>query len=73
MEFIQRGQSLGKRTTRFVSLFANAAYTFDNKYTISGSFRRDASNLFGLNTNDQWNPFWSVGTLWEISKENFIT
>ncbi|WP_407475496.1 SusC/RagA family TonB-linked outer membrane protein [Elizabethkingia anophelis] len=71
MEFIQRGQSLGKRTTRFVSLFANAAYTFDNKYTISGSFRRDASNLFGLNTNDQWNPFWSVGTLWEISKENF--
>ena len=71
MEFIQRIQSQGKRTTRFVSLFANAAYTYDNRYTLSGSFRRDASNLFGLTTNDQWNPFWSVGGLWEISKENF--
>ena len=71
VEFIQRIQSMGKRTTRFVSLFANGAYTYDNKYTLSASFRRDASNLFGLSTNDQWNPFWSVGALWEISKENF--
>ncbi|WP_276964377.1 SusC/RagA family TonB-linked outer membrane protein [Chryseobacterium sp.] len=70
-DFIQRNQSLGKRTTRFVSLYANAAYTYDNRYTVSASFRRDASNLFGLKTNDQWNPFWSVGTLWDISKENF--
>ncbi|MDN4011058.1 SusC/RagA family TonB-linked outer membrane protein [Chryseobacterium gambrini] len=70
-DFIQRNQSLGKRTTRFVSLYANAAYTYDNRYTISASLRRDASNLFGLKTNDQWNPFWSVGTLWDISKENF--
>ena len=70
-EFIQRLQSQGKRTTRFVSLFANAAYTFNSKYTLSGSIRRDASNLFGLTTNNQWNPFWSVGGLWEISKENF--
>lgn len=70
-EFIQRNQSLGKRTTRFVSVYANAAYTYDSKYTLSASFRRDASNLFGLKTNDQWNPFWSVGTLWDISKEDF--
>lgn len=70
--FIQNNQSLGEKNTRFVSLFANSAYTFDNKYTFSGSVRRDASNLFGLKTNDQWNPFWSVGATWEISKENFL-
>src|SRR5690606_27767756 len=45
------------RTRRFVSLFANAAYTFRERYTFSTSFRTDASNLFGLKTNDQWNPF----------------
>lgn len=71
-DYIQNNQSLGERNTRFVSLFANSAYTYNNKYTISGSIRRDASNLFGLKTNDQWNPFWSTGVAWEISKEGFF-
>ncbi len=71
--YIQRGESVGRRATNFVSLFGNAAYTFDRKYTLSGSVRRDASNLFGLATNDQWNPFWSVGAGWEISGEDFYT
>ncbi len=72
-EYIQKSESIGGRNTRFVSLFANAAYTFDHKYTLSGSVRRDASNLFGLKTNDQWNPFWSVGAGWELSKEKFFS
>ena len=71
-EYIQKSESIGGRNTRFVSLFANGAYTFDHKYTVSGSIRRDASNLFGLCTNDQWNPFWSAGAAWEVAKENFF-
>ncbi|MBX3242289.1 MAG: SusC/RagA family TonB-linked outer membrane protein [Chitinophagaceae bacterium] len=71
--FIQRNQSLNERTTRFVSYFANTAYTFDNRYTLSASARRDASNLFGLKTNDQWNPFWSVGVAWKLSNEKFYS
>ncbi|MGJ1361154.1 SusC/RagA family TonB-linked outer membrane protein [Sphingobacterium spiritivorum] len=71
--FIQRNQSLSERTTRFISYFANAAYTFDNRYTLSASARRDASNLFGLKTNDQWNPFWSAGFAWKLSNEKFYT
>lgn len=73
MSYIDNRQYAGERTTRFVSLFANAAYTYNNKYTLSASARRDASNLFGLKTNDQWNPFWSVGAAWNISNENFYT
>ncbi|CDS92099.1 TonB-dependent receptor plug [Sphingobacterium sp. PM2-P1-29] len=68
---IQRGQYLRETTTRFISYFANAAYTFDNRYVVSASARRDASNLFGLKTNDQWNPFWSAGLAWKLSNENF--
>lgn len=71
MEYIENGQSLGQKTTRFVSLYANTAYTLANQYTLSGSVRRDASNLFGLKTNDQWNPFWSAGMAWDISKAAF--
>lgn len=69
--FIQNGQSMRDKNTRFVSLYANAAYTYLRKYTLSGSVRRDASNLFGLATNDQWNPFWSAGMAWKLSDESF--
>jgi len=57
--------------TNFISYFANGAFTFLKKYVVSFSARRDASNLFGLNTNDEWNPFWSLGTTWKLSDEKF--
>jgi len=56
---------------RYVSFFGNAAYSYKNKYTLSASVRKDASNLFGVNTNQKWNPFWSAGTGWKISGESF--
>lgn len=71
LSFIQNNQLMREMNTRFMSLYANAAYTFLKKYTLSGSIRRDASNLFGLKTNDQWNPFWSTGLAWDLSKESF--
>lgn len=71
--FIARNQSLNETSTRFVSQYGNAAYTFDDRYVLSASARRDASNLFGLKTNDQWNPFWSVGLAWKVSNEKFYT
>ncbi len=70
-DFVQKGQSLSERNTKYVSLYANAAYSLFSKYTISASARRDASNLFGLKTNDQWNPFWSTGLAWKLSEETF--
>lgn len=58
---------------RFVSLYGNISYSFDGKYTLSGSFRKDASNIFGVKANDKWNPLWSTGFGWEISKESFYS
>ncbi|MCZ4243539.1 SusC/RagA family TonB-linked outer membrane protein [Pedobacter punctiformis] len=56
---------------RFVSLYANAAYSYRGKYSISGSIRRDGSNIFGANTNDKWKPLWSAGIGWSLSNESF--
>ncbi|WP_165384648.1 SusC/RagA family TonB-linked outer membrane protein [Sphingobacterium corticibacterium] len=56
---------------RYVSHFANASYTFLDRYILSGSLRKDASNLFGVRTNDKGQPFWSVGGAWIVSKETF--
>src|SRR5690606_10595484 len=34
--------------------------------------RRDASNVFGVKSNQRWNPLWSVGLAWNLNKETFI-
>jgi TonB-linked SusC/RagA family outer membrane protein len=57
---------------RFVTLMGNASYTYDGKYTLYASGRRDGSNVFGVNTNNKWKPLWSTGIGWLISKENFF-
>lgn len=71
--FIPNNNSLSESHNNFNSWFGNAAYTYQGKYTLSVSGRRDASNLFGLRTNDQWNPFWSAGASWLISDEKFFS
>lgn len=69
--YISDNRNLDEIVNRFVSVYANGSYTYDGKYTASVSARSDASNLFGLKTNDKWNPLWSAGVSWEISKEDF--
>jgi len=56
---------------RFVSVYLNAAYTYDERYTVSASARKDASNLFGVETNRKGIPLWSSGIGWKISNERF--
>jgi TonB-linked SusC/RagA family outer membrane protein len=69
--FIPNSNDIRKTNRRFVSFYSNSAYTFRQRYTISGSVRKDASNVFGLNSNDKWNPLWSTGASWHISNEPF--
>lgn len=56
---------------RYVSYYGNAAYTYLNRYTLSVSARNDASNLFGVKTNQQGVPLWSAGISWNLGREAF--
>jgi len=58
-------------TNRFLSYFANLAYTYDDKYTLTLSGRKDGSNIFGVKVNDRVTPLWSIGGVWDITKESF--
>ncbi len=58
--------------SRFTSYYLNAGYTLNRKYTINGSWRRDKSNLFGLDKSAQNKPTWSVGGKWSIGREAFF-
>jgi len=60
-----------KRTDRMRSSYINAAYTYDGRYTLSGSARIDGSNYFGIKTNQKYVPLWSAGALWNIDREDF--
>ena len=62
-----------KTNDRNLSYFSNASYSYDGRYTVSGSARWDGSNLLGVKTNQRGTVLWSTGLSWEISKENFYS
>lgn len=57
---------------RYVSVYGNAAYNYDDRYTVSGSLRWDRTNLFATGSKYQNRPIWSVGGSWNINKEKFF-
>lgn len=58
--------------TREVSYYGSAVYTYDRRYTLSGTFRIDESNLFGAAKKYRRNPLWSVGASWNVQEEDFF-
>lgn len=69
---IPSGNNFTDQLNRYTAWYANAAYTFDNRYIISGSGRKDASNLFGVKSNQKGVPLWSAGFAWNIHHEDFF-
>lgn len=53
-----------------MSLLSKAEYNYDNRYYVSGSYRRDGSSRLGPLT--RWGNFWSVAASWRISNEAFM-
>ena len=57
---------------RYVSLYGTAGYTYDRRYSVTGSLRWDRSNLWGTDNKYQNKPTWSTGAAWNIDKETFF-
>ncbi|WP_316831444.1 SusC/RagA family TonB-linked outer membrane protein [Pedobacter aquatilis] len=68
---IPDGASLSHTNNRYVSTYGNFSYDYREQYLLYGSARRDATNFFGVNTNDKWKPLWSMGAGWIVSKAGF--
>lgn len=64
------GLSGGKGQWAMESWFARANYTFNDKYSISASFRADGSSNFG--PNNRWGYFPGVSLGWTLSNESFM-
>lgn len=64
--------SYSETEMRFVSLYANGAYTWQAKYSLNASIRVDQSNLFGSDPSVQFKPIWAAGAAWAMSQEGFL-
>ncbi len=53
-----------------ISYFGRIGYTFDDKYILSASLRRDGSSNFGA--NNRYGNFPGVGVAWKFTEENFV-
>ncbi|TJZ61286.1 SusC/RagA family TonB-linked outer membrane protein [Sphingobacterium olei] len=61
-----------ERTTRALSYYSTASYTYDSKYTVSASARFDDLNLLGVERRKRAIPLWSGGLSWNMKKESFL-
>jgi len=59
-----------KGKSNLVSFFARANYSFDGKYLLTATVRRDGSSRFG--ENNKWGTFPSASAAWKVSGEEFM-
>ncbi|MBQ9583031.1 MAG: SusC/RagA family TonB-linked outer membrane protein [Bacteroidales bacterium] len=64
IEFAQNGSSAAN-----VGYLARVMYSFDKRYSLTASYRRDGSSFFGV--NKKWGNFFSFGAAWTPSSEAF--
>lgn len=61
-----------KGSQSLFSLFGRAIYDYDNKYSLSISYRGDQSSKFDPATKNQWGYFPAVALSWKLSNEAFM-
>lgn len=59
-----------RNSNTLAALFARANYSYNDKYLVSASIRREGSSRFGANNKWGWFPALSVG--WRMSQEEFM-
>lgn len=55
---------------RNISFYGRANYSYDGKYLLQATVRRDGSSVFGA--NNRWGTFPSVSAAWNIAEETFM-
>ena len=55
---------------RNISFYGRANYSFDGRYMLQATVRRDGSSVFGK--NHRWGTFPSVSAAWNITEEEFM-
>ena len=62
--------SSDRTLTHFRSYFTRLTYTLHDKYSVTGTYRRDGSSRF--RPSKKFGNFWAVSGAWELNRESFI-
>lgn len=68
-EATRKGYSSTK-TTRKLSFLGQAGYTYDSRYSVQFSMRREGNSSFGKYA--RWENYFSIGGAWNIHREAFF-
>lgn len=71
IEEMRTASSVTNRENNYLSEFLTAVYSFDNRYVVNFNARMDASNRFGQDKNNKFEPTWSIGAKWRVGSEPF--
>ena len=63
-------QSGTKQTVRNISFYGRASYSFNSRYMLQASIRRDGSSVFA--DGKRWGTFPAVSAAWNITEESFM-
>lgn len=72
LDGVTAGQTVGNNASTYamLSVFGRANYSYNGKYLLSGTLRRDASSRLGSKKNYGYFP--SVSGGWRVSSESFM-
>lgn len=59
-----------RQKIRNISFYGRVNYSFNSKYMLQATIRRDGSSVFGK--DNRWGTFPSVSAAWNITEENFM-
>ncbi len=57
---------------KYIGYFFNAAYSYDGRYTLNGTIRRDGSNQLGKTEAARYLTSWNVSAKWNVNEEPFF-
>ena len=66
----EAGMGSYKNSDKLIALFSRASYSFNNKYLMMASLRREGSSKFGK--DNKWGYFPGVSVGWRLTEENFL-
>lgn len=64
------GGTLDNPNRAYVGFIGSAKYTYDNRYTLNASFRRDGSTQ--VPEVNRWKNFYAFGFVWNATQEKFM-
>ena len=59
--------------TRSVAFFVMGTYSYEGKYTLTGTGRYEGTNRLGKSRSARWLPTWNIAGAWNVHEEKFYS